>query len=116
MRFAVGVVLACSLLGLLLWAGDALAALNFDQSDVKTLSNCATDGATPAAVTLTANKKYLMTVTGEDTTVCFAATCSTGGSIFPASTVIEVGIGNATTSVTCRSAGAAGDVEFTRVN
>jgi hypothetical protein len=103
---------------LLLVAGAALASggINLDQSDVKTLTDCAANGSTPVAVTLTANREYLMTVTGEDTTVCLSATCSSGGSLFPNNTVIRISIGNATQSVTCRSAGATGDVQFTRVN
>jgi hypothetical protein len=101
----------------LLACGAAVAAgITLDQSDVKSLTDCAANGATPAAVTLTANRQYLMTVTGEDTTVCLAATCSSGGSLFPTGTVIRIGIGNANSSATCRSAGATGDVQFTRAD
>jgi hypothetical protein len=101
----------------LLGGGVALAkGIVLDQSDVKSLTDCAANGSTPVAVSLTANYDYVMTVTGEDTTVCLSATCSSGGSLFPNNTVIRISIGNATQSVTCRSAGATGDVQFTRAN
>jgi hypothetical protein len=101
------------MLGLVIAAALSAGGINLDQSGVKTLTDCAANGATPVAVTLAANKEYLMTVTGEDTTVCLAATCSSGGSLFPNNTVIRISVGNAAQSVTCRSAGATGDVQFT---
>ena len=97
---------------LLLWA--LAAPINPDPATIKTFTNCEAGGS--AAQTL-AGGPHLMTVTGEDTYVCVAdsaSTCASGGTIYPLGTVIHITFGNAAHSVSCRSAGSGGDLQFTK--
>lgn len=77
-------------------------------------TDCAAAGS--AAQTL-AQGQYLFRVTDEATFVCFAqagSTCLSGGEKFPAGLAMLINITGDKTSVSCRSAGAAGDVIFTK--
>ena len=95
----------------LLWLA---APINPDPATIKTFTNCEAGGS--AAQTL-AGGAHLMTVTGEDTYVCVtdsASTCASGGFIVPTGSAIHITFGNSSHSVSCRSAGATGDLQFTK--
>ena len=92
----------------------AMAGIQLDQAVVKTFTNCEAGGS--AAQTLIGGQ-YVMTIHDEATWVCLAdsaSTCATLGSKFAAGFGMVITINNSGQSVSCRSAGATGDVEFTR--
>lgn len=102
------------LLGVVLLALGASAGIQLNQTVVKTFTNCEAGGS--AAQTLTGGD-YLMTVHDESTWVCLAdsaSTCASLGTKFPPGFAMVITINNAGQSVSCRSAGVTGDVEFTR--
>ena len=74
-------------------------------------TDCAAGGS--AAQSLTRNT-YLFRVTTEDVWICMAATCAAGGEKFGGGVAFLWSVG-ATTSFSCRSAGATGDAIFTKV-
>jgi predicted metal-binding membrane protein len=72
--------------------------------------NCSASGSASQTVT---GGTYLMRVTDEDVSICYAATCAADGEKFPAGTVMLITF-NGNQAVTCRSANATGDVTFTK--
>lgn len=112
--------LAMPLLALLL-AGVAFAAGGIQlQTNVRfEFTDCAAGGSSAQTVT---DGTYLMRVTGEDTFLCYAATCAAGGEKYGAPFAMLVKIcsdkfcGGAGTSVSCRSVGSTGDVILTRAD
>jgi hypothetical protein len=103
-------------LGLLLalLAGVASAQIALDQTTTKTFTDCASGGS--AAQTLTEGT-YLMTVTDENVWMCQAAsasTCATVGTKFGAPFAMLYAVPRGGLSISCRSAGATGDLQFTR--
>lgn len=73
-------------------------------------SNCSSGGS--AATSVTAGS-YVFRVFDEDTHICYASTCATGGERWPVGTVLHLRV-QATTDVSCRSSGSTGDAVFTR--
>src|SRR4051794_12978612 len=73
-------------------------------------TDCAAGGS--AAQTVTGGS-YLFRVTGEDTWLCYAATCASGGEKFSAGTLMQLVIAGASQSISCRSVGATGDAILT---
>ena len=119
MRFAVALVLLCSLLGLLFWATDAHAAggVTVDPS-VRQGSPDSPWGGSPAHP-LSAGRKYLRRVTDADDFTCFASTgstCAAAGEKFPAGMAMIIFISSDLKSVSCRSTGSNGDLIFTKVD
>lgn len=101
---------AAVLLGLGLVLG---APVNPDPASVKTFTNCDAGGS--AAQTLTKDRLYVMSVFDEEVFVCFAATgstCASGGIRVAPGVVKKLAITDDIDSVSCRSAGATGDVTF----
>lgn len=82
-------------------------------------ANCPADGGsaqTDAGVFQTISAgTYVFRVTGEDTRVCWATTCTTAtsGELWPNGTVMLQTF-EASQSLSCYSAGATGDAVFTR--
>jgi len=82
-------------------------------------TDCSATGSAAQTVT---DGPYLLRVTGEDTFLCYASTCASGGEKFPVGTVMNIKIcsngfcAGTGTSMSCRSASstAAGDVILTR--
>ncbi len=74
-------------------------------------ANCTAGGS--AAQSLTAGT-YMLTVLTEPVTICYAATCAAGGRTLPANSIVTIKVA-ATTSVSCRSAGSTGDLEYTKL-
>lgn len=102
----------------LLLAGVAIAGpVTMYPGNRKEFTDCSATGS--AAQTLTADRSYLMRVTGEDTFVCFASsgsTCASGGEKFGAPFAAVVNITSDLKSVSCRSPNATGDVIFTQAD
>lgn len=73
-------------------------------------TDCSSGGSSAQSVT---RGSYLFRVTTEDVWICFAATCAAGGEKYGAGTTFVQWF-DATTSVSCRSAGSTGDAIFTR--
>ena len=100
---------------LALLAALALSApINPQPSGIVTFTNCEAAGSAAQNVT---GGSHLMTVTGEDTYVCYSdsgSTCGSGGTLYPSGTVIHITFGNASKSVSCRSAASGGDLQFTK--
>lgn len=100
---------------LLLFAAAALAApIQPSPSTIITFTDCGSSGSAEQTVS---GGAHLMTVTGEDTYVCYAdsaSTCASGGTLYPTGTAIHITFGNASHSVSCRSSGSSGDVQFTK--
>lgn len=75
---------------------------------------CASGGSSSVSVT---PGTYLMRITGADTSVCYAATCASGGEPFPAGTIIGITIGAATgganQAMSCRSSASTGNFILT---
>jgi hypothetical protein len=76
---------------------------------IVTFTNCANGGS--AASTVTAGRHQLV-VSDEDTYICLAATCAANGTRYPPG-VYDVRLMEST-SISCRSAGAAGDAQYTK--
>lgn len=76
--------------------------------------NCSATGS--AAQTVKAGK-YVLTVTDETVALCYAGGCADDGGVsgtrFPAGTVMLLAL-QVDTSISCRSAGATGDVALTK--
>jgi hypothetical protein len=103
-------------LGLLLalLATAAAAQIALDQTTTKTFTDCSSGGS--AAQTLTAGT-YLMTVTTEDVWLCQAAsasTCASNGTKFGAPFAMLYEVPRGGLSISCRSSGSTGDLQFTR--
>ncbi len=99
-------------LAVLLSAVALAASWSEGAGTVYNFTDCDTGGE--AAQTISPGT-YMMTVTGEDTWVCFSAaasTCASGGTKYPMGFGVIVKITTATSSRSCRSAGGAGDVTF----
>lgn len=100
----------------LLVAGVAIAGpVTIYPANRQEITNCSSSGS--SAVTLTADRSYLMRVAGEDTYVCFASsgsTCATGGELFGAPLAMLIYITTDLKSVSCRSGAGGGDVVFTQ--
>lgn len=95
-------------LGLLLMAPTTLMP-----GGAVTFANCSSGGSAAQSL-VTGN--YLMTVFDEEVFVCFAAsasTCASGGVRFSPGSMIKFAINAGMQSVSCRSAGSTGDLEFT---
>lgn len=73
-------------------------------------SDCASGGS--SAQTVQAGSYVFRLSSDADVYVCFAATCATGGELFPAGAMMHLKV-PASTSVSCRSGGT-GDVILTR--
>lgn len=102
-------VLALVGLGLLL-----AAPVTLDDDNRVTLANCAAGGSGASA--LPAGRTYLLAIFDEETFVCFASsasTCAAGGIRLTPGTVLRITTNGDQASVSCRSAGATGDAEFT---
>jgi hypothetical protein len=100
LRFAVAVVL----LGAVVASGVTINP-NFKVE----FTTCASGGSSSQTVT---QGYYTFAVLKEDTTVCYAATCATGGSEYPAGTAIGLTMPKDTV-VSCRSTGGTGKLVFT---
>lgn len=103
---------AVALFAVAAWAGIALS-----QATIKTFTNCASGGS--SAQTLTGGD-YLLTVADEGAWICItdsASTCASGGTWLPSGTLMTITVGNFlnSRSVSCRSSGSTGDVEFTKI-
>lgn len=99
------------LLALLLVSTAAIAGgINLDTSRRFEFTDCAAGGSAAQTVT---EGTYLLRVTTEDVSMCLAATCATGGEKFPAGMAMMWSVGRGGTSVSCRSAGATGDLILT---
>lgn len=100
---------------LVLAAGAALAAMGglpplaLKTSETVTFTNCAAGGSSSSA---TKALTYLVRTFDEDVFICYAATCAAGGERFTKDTILLLRFENATT-LSCRSAGATGDIVMT---
>lgn len=96
-----------------LLGGAALAQINLNTGSRFETTDCAAGGSSIG--TTLANSKYLLRVTGEDTFICWAASCAAGGEKFPTGTIILLQFQTAQ-ALSCRSTGATGDVIMTKAN
>lgn len=98
----------------LLVACAAAAQIQLNQAVIKTFTDCAAGGS--AAQTLDQGT-YLMTVTTEDLWMCQAesgSTCVSGGTKFGAPFAMLFEVPRSGLSVSCRSTGSTGDLQFTK--
>lgn len=100
------------LLALFLPVAALSAGLTINPDVQVSLTNCAADGSTTATVK---RGEYLVTTAGEDLWFCYAATCAASGVYLPSGAAVVISI-KSDTSVSCRSAGATGDLQYTRAN
>jgi hypothetical protein len=110
-------LLALLSLALAVWPMASLAGppvLN-SSAAVYTFTDCAAGGSGSQSIVPGA---YLITVTGENSWVCTAATCASGGTLLPLgfAGVMQVGQPGTSQAVSCRSTGSTGDVQFSRAN
>jgi hypothetical protein len=77
-------------------------------------TNCAAGGS--ASQNVVGPLDYLFRVTDEDVFVCWAATCAANGERFPVGFAAKLHFEGASTTLSCRSAGATGDAIFTRAD
>ncbi len=114
-RAAIGLaLLAVSSLLLFAAAPPSAAGVQLNDSVQTRFNNCAAGGSASQTV---ANGKYLLVVTDETTTVCTGHTCDGGnGARMPDGLVMLMAFNapDGGTPVACMSAGAAGDLLFTR--
>ncbi len=101
------------LLALLLPAVVLAAPLTFKPDVQVSLSNCAANGSTTATLQKGTWLLTTTTTTGEELWFCYAATCASGGVYLPPGAMLHVNV-DVATSVSCRSAGATGDLQYTR--
>lgn len=85
---------------------DSGAIVRF--SSPTNMTDCAANGSTTVSVP---KGQYIMLITTEAATVCDGATCSSGGTTWVVGTQLPVFYDVATT-VSCKSTGATGDVQF----
>ena len=88
----------------------ALAGISLDTGRRFEFTDCAAGGS--AAQTLTLGD-YFTRVTTEDVWICYAATCAAGGEKLGAGVAFMLSIPRGGQAISCRSAGATGDVIFT---
>ena len=102
------------LVAVLLSAIAAFAFPRIESGSVVDFSNCATGGSAAQSIS---DGSYLMVVFDEETTLCWAATCASGGRRLPLPFAMLMDFKSASGSqqLSCRSAGATGDVHFTRI-
>jgi hypothetical protein len=101
-------------LGLLTIGMLFAAPVTLDDDNRVTIANCGAGGSSASA--LVAGSTYVLAIFDEETWVCFAAsssTCAAGGIRLAPGAMLRVSITSDHASVSCRSAGATGDAEFT---
>jgi hypothetical protein len=99
-------------------AGVALGqSIPLDPTVQKTFTNCSASGSVAQTI---APGTYLMTVSGdEDVWLCQAAsasTCASSGTKFASGFAMRITITTDTTSASCRSTNATGDIQFTKAD
>lgn len=101
------------LLAVLLGVSAFAAGIVVDTAIRFEFTDCASGGSSSQTLT---EGTYLVRVTDADTFVCWAGTCASGGEKFPSGTVVMLAFGRGGQAISCRSAGSAGDVIFTRAS
>lgn len=84
--------------------------ISLDTSKRYEFTDCAAGGSVSQTV---AEGVYLTRFITEDIWVCYAATCAAGGEKFGAGTVMMLSVGRGGQLMSCRSAGATGDLILT---
>ncbi len=74
-------------------------------------TNCSSGGSANQSITA---GTYMLVVLDEATTVCYASTCAANGRTLPVSSILVIKFPSNTT-VSCRSAGSTGDLQYTKL-
>ncbi len=74
-------------------------------------ADCAAGGS--ASNTIAAGT-WMLVVLDEATSFCYAGTCAAGGRKLPANAILTIKVAG-TTTISCRSAGATGDLQYTKL-
>jgi len=110
---ALSLMLLASLALVLPPAKAEAAGIPINPAGVITFTDCAAAGS--SAQTVPAGD-YVLTVTGSDVTLCWAAsssTCGSGGITYPLGTVILITAPRGLLSLSCRSSASTGDAQLT---
>lgn len=100
---------------LLALSAFAVSGFRLDTANRIEFTDCSASGSSGQTFSFkNGPATFLVRVTDEDSSLCLASTCASGGEKFPKGTMIAVTFGSGDV-VSCRSTGSTGDIIITRI-